>query len=152
MFIICSFQEHQDQLIQGSYNSSEGVRKERRKGRKPTRVRKLTVLREQAAGPHFSQEDSEELAPSLALDDQRYWSSWDEDVWAVRRHTLTRADVCALSYPDHAQGSGTRLVSVRTPLQGWWGEWEGERRGRRDPLKFHESSQALMSKIMRVLR
>lgn len=38
--IICSFQEHQGQLIQGSYRSSKGVRKERRKGGKTTRVRK----------------------------------------------------------------------------------------------------------------
>lgn len=55
--ITYAFREHQGQLIQGSYNSSKGGRKERRKGRKLTRDGRFTVLwplREQTVGPHFS--------------------------------------------------------------------------------------------------
>lgn len=104
VLIICSFQEHQDQLIQGSYNSSKGVRKERRKGRKPTRVRKLTVLRPSGGrrqGLTFPRKTlrSSRLAWPRRQDHQRHWSSWDEDVW-----------LCA----------GTRsplLMSVPSPMQ-----------------------------------
>lgn len=48
------------------------------------------------------------------------------------KHTLPCADVCVLSHPGHAQGLRTSLVLVRTPSQGWWGEWEGERGDREE--------------------
>lgn len=65
----CSFQEHQGQFIQGSFSPSREIKKEGRKRGQSARVRRLPMLqplRGQTAGPHYSQEDSEELPHGLA--------------------------------------------------------------------------------------